>query len=122
MEENVDNKDFEPIKYFTQHPDNEISQYASNLLAEKYIESKRWSKGGAFIETESELLYLLVPKLIQEYKLKNVKVLLKKLEHQIKEASNNGETEKLMECMNQYQNLKKVMKELSELLGFRTIS
>ena len=122
LEENVDNKDFDPIKYFTQHPDNEISQYASNLLAEKYIESKRWSKGGAFIETESELLYLLVPKLIQEYKLKNVKVLLKKLEHQIKEASNSNETEKLMDCMNQYQNLKKVMKELSELLGFRTIS
>lgn len=122
MEENVDNKDFDPIKYFTQHPDNEISRYASNLLAEKYIESKRWSKGGAFIETESELLYLLVPKLIQEYKLKNVKVLLKKIEHQIKEASNNNETEKLMECMSQYQNLKKVMKELSELLGFRTIS
>jgi len=97
MEQNLDNKDFDPIRYFTQHPDQEISQYASNLLAEKYIESKRWSKGGAFIETESELLYLLVPKLIQEYKLKNVKVLLKKIEHQIKEASNNNETEKLME-------------------------
>ena len=55
MTENLDNKDFDPMKYFTQHPDNEISQYASNLLAEKYIESKRWSKSGAFIETESEL-------------------------------------------------------------------
>ena len=122
MEENVDNKDFDPIKYFTQHPDNQISQYASNLLAEKYIESKRWSKGGAFIETESELLYLLVPKLVQEYKLKNVKALLKKIEHQINEANKNNETEKLMEFMEQYQNLKKVMKDLSELLGFRTIS
>jgi DNA primase len=122
FEENLENKDFDPIKYFTQHPDNEISQYASNLLAEKYIESKRWTKGGAFIETESELLYLLVPKLIQEYKLKNVKMLLKKLEHDINETSKNNETEKMMECLNQYQNLKKVMKELSELLGFRTVS
>jgi DNA primase len=122
MEENVENKDFDPIKYFTQHPDNEISKYASNLLSEKYIESKRWSKGGAFIETESELLYLLVPKLIQEYKLKNVKMLLKKLELEINEANKSNEPEKMMEFMNQYQNLKKVMKELSELLGFRTIS
>jgi len=122
MEENLDNKDFDPIRFFTQHPDSEISQYASTLLAEKYIESKRWSKGGAFIETESELLYLLVPKLIQEYKLKNVKALLKSLEHQINEANKNNETEKMMECLNQYQNLKKIMKELSELLGFRTIS
>jgi DNA primase len=122
MEQNLSNKDFDPVKYFTQHPDNEISQYASNLLSEKYVESKRWSKGGAFIESESELLYLLVPKLIQEYKLKNVKMLLKKLEHQINEANKSNETEKLMECLNQYQNLKKIMKELSELLGFRTIS
>ncbi len=122
MEENLENKDFDPIKHFTQYPDNEISQYASNLLAEKYIESKRWSKSGAFIESESELLYVLVPKLIQEYKLKNVKVLLKKLEHLINEASKNNETEKLMEYMTQYQNLKKVMKALAEQLGFRTIS
>jgi DNA primase len=122
MEENLDNKDFDPIKHFTQYPDNEISQYASNLLAEKYIESKRWSKSGAFIESESELLYLLVPKLIQEYKLKNVKVLLKKIEHQINEASKNNETEKMMEYMTQFQNLKKVMKALAEQLGFRTIS
>lgn len=122
MEENLGNKDFDPVKYFTQHPDSDISKFASNLLAEKYIESKRWSKGGAFIESEGELLYLLVPKLIQEYKLKNVKMLLSQLEHQIKEASKNNDADKLMEYMNQFQNLKKVMKELSELLGFRTIS
>jgi DNA primase len=122
LEENLDNKDFDPIRYFTQHPDNEISQYASTLLSEKYFESKRWSKGGAFIETESELLYLLVPKLIQEYKLKNVKAMLKKLEHQINESNKNNEPEQMMNFMNQYQNLKKIMKELSEQLGFRTIS
>ena len=122
MELNLANKDFDPVKYFTQHPDSEISKYASTLLSEKYIESKRWSKGGAFIESESELLYLLVPKLIQEYKLKNVKMLLKKLEHQINEANKSNESEKIMDFLNQYQNLKKVMKELSELLGFRTIS
>jgi len=122
MEQNLENKDFDPIKYFTQYPDQEVSQYASNLLAEKYIESKRWSKSGAFIETEAELLYLLVPKLIQEYKLKNVKVLLKKIEHQINEANKSNDSEKFMEYMTQFQNLKKVMKELSEQLGFRTIS
>ncbi len=122
MEENLENKEFDPIKFFTQHPDSEISQYASNLLAEKYVESKRWSKGGAFIESESDLLSLLVPKLVQEYKLRNVKMMLKKLEHEINESSKSNDAEKLMESINQYQNLKKVMKELSDLLGFRTIS
>ncbi|MFY9152082.1 MAG: DNA primase [Prolixibacteraceae bacterium] len=122
MEENVNNKDFEPIKFFTQHPDIDISKYSSSLMSDKYTESKRWSKAGAFIESEQEILYLLVPKLIQEYKLKNVKSLLKILEHQIQEASKNNEIDKMMEYMSQFQNLKKVMKELSELLGFRTIS
>ena len=122
MEQNVDNKDFDPIKFFTQYPDQNVSQYTSSLLAEKYIESKRWSKSGAFIESELELLYVLVPKLIQEYKLKNVKVLLKKIEHQINEANKNNDSDKFLEYMTQFQNLKRVMKELSEQLGFRTIS
>jgi DNA primase len=122
MEKNLDNKEFDPIRFFTQHTDNEISQYASNLLSEKYTQSKRWSRGGAFVESESDLLYLLVPKLVQEYKLKNVKALLKKIENQISEASKSDQTEQLMDLMNQHQNLKKIVKELSELLGFRTIS
>jgi DNA primase len=122
MKKQIGNIEFDPIRFFTQHPDNEISQYASNLLSEKYTQSKRWSRGGAFIELEGDILYLLVPKLVQEYKLKKVKALLKKLEQQISEASENNQTEQMLEFMNQYLNLKKVMKELSERLGFRTIS
>lgn len=122
LEENLENKAFDPIKFFTQHPNVEISQFASDIMADKYIESKRWSKGGAFIESESELLPILVPKLMQEYKLKNVKMLLKKLEHQISEANKNKEFDKLMEHMSQHMKLKEVQKELSVLLGFRTVS
>jgi DNA primase len=122
MEEHLDNKDFDPIKFFTQHPDSEISKYASNLLSDKYTESKRWSRGGAFIESETELLPFLVPKLVQEYKLKNVKMMLKKLEHQINEANTSNEADKLMDYMSQYMNLKKIVKDLSELLGNRTVN
>ena len=122
LEENMGNESFEPTKYFTHHPDSEISQYACHIMADKYIESKRWSKGGAFIESESEVLKLLVPKLVHEYKLKKVKQLLKKLEQQIKDADKNKEYERQMEWMVQHMELKKVQKELSLLLGFRTIS
>jgi len=122
MEKNLGNLEFDPIRVFTQHPDNDISQYASNLLSEKYTQSKRWSRGGAFVEAESDLLYLLVPKLVQEYKLKKVKALLKKLEQQISDANKNSQSELMMDLMSQYQNLKKIVKELSERLGFRTIS
>ena len=122
LEENIDNKDFDPIKYFTQHPNNEISQYASNLLAEKYIESKRWSKGGAFIETESELLHELVPILIKEYKIKNVKLMQKNIWLQIDEAFKKRDDEKVAELQTQYQKLNEVIAALSKMHGFRAIT
>ena len=49
-------------------------------------------------------------------------MMLKKLEQQINEASKYNETEKLMEYMGQHMKLKEVLKKLSVLLGFRTIS
>ncbi|MBA4411580.1 MAG: DNA primase, partial [Odoribacter sp.] len=121
MEENLGNKEFNPIRFFTQHPDNEISQYASNLLAEKYTESKRWGKSGALIETESEKLYEIVPMLIKEYKLKNVKIMQEKLGQQINEASKNNDEERTRELQTQYQKLNEVINALSKLHGFRAI-
>jgi DNA primase len=120
MEENLENKDFDPIRFFTQHPDAEISQYASNLISEKYIESKRWSRGGAFIESEGELLPFLVPKLVQEYKLKNVKMLLKEIEHQMGQVEKD-DFEKTVELIGKHMKLKEVESNLSELLD-RAIS
>ncbi len=122
MEQNLENKEFDPIRHFTQHQDNEISRYASNLLAEKYIESKRWSKGGAFIETESELLHDLVPILIKEYKIKNVKFMQKNIWSQIDEAFKKRDDEKVAELQTQYQKLNEVISALSKMHGFRAIT
>ena len=122
MEQNVDNKDFDPIKFFTQYPDQNVSQYTSSLLAEKYIESKRWSKSGAFIETEAELLHELVPILIKEYKIKNVKLMQKKIWSQIDEAFKQRDDEKVTMLQSQYQKLNEVIAALSKMHGFRAIT
>lgn len=119
--ENLGNESFKPIQFFINHSDQQISRLAVDLLAEKYIESKRWKKGGAFVESEEEILDLLVPKIVQEYKLRRVKNMLHELEQQIHEASQAKEPERVMEYQNQYINLKKVEKHLSEQLGNRTI-
>ena len=95
---------------------------ASDLLAEKYVESKRWGKSGAFVEAESDILDILVPRIVQEYKLKQVKAMLKQIEKKIKQASTEGDFEKIMDMQNQYINLKKVGRYLSEQLGFRAIN
>ena len=54
--EQEENPDFKPESFFVNHSNMQISQLASDLVAEKYIESKRWKKGGAFVEAENEIL------------------------------------------------------------------
>ncbi|MFA5327827.1 MAG: DNA primase [Prolixibacteraceae bacterium] len=122
LEINLENKDFDPVKYFTQHSDAEISKYSSNLLAEKYIESKRWSKGGAFIESESELLHDIVPILIKEYKIKNVKLLQENIRRKIDEAFKKRDDQQITELQSQYQKLNEVIGALSKMHGFRAIT
>ncbi len=120
--DNLENSTFKPEQFFLHHNDPLISQLATHLIAEKYVESKVWRKGGAFIESEDEILDLIVPKIVQEYKLRKVKNMLKDLESNIFEASESGSNEDVMEFQNQYLNLKKVEKNLSNQLGNRTIS
>lgn len=119
--DNLGNTDFSPQSFFIHHPDPQISQLATDLLAEKYIESKRWKKGGAFVEEEHEILDLLVPKIVQEYKLGKVRHMLTDLEKQIAQTGTTENWDALMDYQNQYINLKKVAKHLSEQLGNRTI-
>ncbi len=117
--ENLDNPQFKPSQFFINHSDQQLCQLASDLMSEKYVESKRWKKGGAFVESEDEILDLLVPKIVQEYKLRKVKNMLADLEKGIQLASDD--MEKVLSLQNQYINLKKVEKHLSIQLGNRTI-
>ena len=122
LRENCENKEFDPPRFFINHPEPRLSKIASDLMSEKYVESKRWVKGGAFVEAEADILDMLVPRIVQEYKLKKVKALLKQIEKKIQQTSIDGDFEKIMDLQNQYINLKKIAKYLSEQLGFRAIS
>ena len=122
LEENLDNSDFDPIRYFTQHPDNEISQFASNILADKHFQSKLWSKGGSHVESEIDILDQIVPILIKEYKIRNVTKKQDELLQQINEAYKNKDDEKYRELQDQYSKLNEVIKALSRVHGFRAIT
>ncbi len=111
---------FKPEAFLINHANQGISQFASDLVAEKYTESKRWKKGGAFVEAENEILDLIVPKIVQEYKLRKVKNMLRDLEVKIQEAGKQNDMEQIMDIQNQYINLKKVENHLSIQLGNRT--
>lgn len=119
VSEKIDKEDFDPWKFFVNHPDGEINQLATNLLSEKYIESKRWTKAGAFTENEEDILDLLIPKIVNEYKFRKIKILESSIEKQINSASVENDYDKVFELMSTLTNLKKVEKVLAEKLGSR---
>ncbi len=121
VKNNLKNKQFNPWKYFIYHSDSSISKMATDLLSEKFIESRRWAKAGAFTEKEEEILDFLVPRIIYEFKLRKIQIMLTEIEKAINFASKNNNFERVIEEQSKYINLKKVEKILSDKLGNRTI-
>lgn len=120
--DNLENESFDPWRHFVYHPDGEVSRLATDLLSDKYIESKRWTKAGAFTEKEEDILDVLIPRIISEYKLSKVKSMLSEIEKAIDDASVANDFERVIEEQSMYMNLKRVEKDLSKVLGQRTIN
>ncbi len=121
VKDNFANNSFDPWKHFIYHPDEEISKLATDLLSEKYIESKRWTKAGAYTEKEEDILDYLVPRIINEYKLRRVKLMLEDTERAIAVAYQEKNDKQLNQELARIINLKQVEKSLADMLGNRTI-
>jgi DNA primase len=106
-------------KHFIHHPDEQINQLASELLSERHIESKRWHRAGSYAEKEEEILDLLIPKIVNEYKLVHVKEMLRLLEENIKKASETNDEKRISDEQEKYMKLNHVKKELLDKLGNR---
>ena len=118
----LDDENFEAIKHFVNHPDLQVSQLASDILSEKNKLSQFWRKKGSFIEEEHEILHQLVPKVLQEYKLRYISFLISQAEQGIRKASENHDDEGVHEFQKRYQKLKTVERLLCGHLGKRTIT
>ena len=122
VKENLENDRFDPWKHFIYHSDSEVSKLATDLLSEKFIESKRWTKAGAFTEKEEEILDFLVPKIIYEYKLRKIKLMMEGIEKEIDVAAKENDFDRVIEEQSKYMNLKRVEKFLSDKLGNRAFN
>jgi DNA primase len=94
---NLENDQFDPWKHFIYHPDSEVSKLATDLLSEKFIESKRWTKAGAYTEKEEEILDFLIPKIIYEYKLRKIKLMMEEIEKAIDVAAKENNFDQVIE-------------------------
>lgn len=121
-DEHFGEEGFDPLRYFVQHPDSSVSQLCSNILSEKYTESQFWKKQGSYVEEEPDILYVLVPRILQEYKLRMVRFLTHQAFDEMKDAAKSDNFERIADLQRNIQNLKLVEKELSDKLGKRTIN
>ena len=114
------NEDFDPERYFLHHPDNQLSMIKAESMSEKYQLSKIHSKLKK-VETDSERLVEIVPRLVFEYKNSILLDLIKQKLIAMKaayEVKNNQLMDELMKEMSQ---LEAIKKDLSKMLGERII-
>lgn len=121
VQQNLTTPGFDPWKHFVNHPNSKISQLAINLLSDKFVESNIWKRGGGYTESEEDILDLLVPKVINEYKSRKIRMILTEIEEEINKAYQADNFDRVIDEQSKYMNLKRVEKELSEKLGNRTI-
>ena len=111
---------FNPEKHFLYHPDAAISQITADLVTEKYQLSKVHSKIKK-VETDSERLIDLVPRIIFEFKNSLILDLVRQKLIELKTASELKNNTRIDEIMREMAELEGVKKELSKTLGERII-
>ncbi|MGE0020951.1 MAG: DNA primase [Draconibacterium sp.] len=121
VQQNLGTPGFDPWKHFVNHPNSKISSLAIDLLSDKFVESNIWKRGGGYTESEEDILDLLVPKVINEYKSRKIRMMLTDIEEEINKAYQANNFDRVIDEQSKYMNLKRVEKELSEKLGNRTI-
>ncbi len=131
--------DFKAKVYFRDHNNPAISQLAADILSEPYQLSKLWQYGLSKVETETnnednkyrlsnkekeieqKRLYEMVPKLVNEYKSKKVRILIKEKMQQILKAQETGNSDLLIELLQEKKILDDINQEILKHLGNRTI-
>jgi len=86
-------------KYFTSHPDVEISQVSADLLVETYQISKIWAKNDSLVESEEMRLKEVIPETILAFKNKKIMQALNKTRQELKQAQDDQDEERLSGIM-----------------------
>lgn len=109
--------DFDPARYFGTHPDIRVSTLAANMLSEPYELSKIWYKMDNLVETEQMKLAELLPKVVDNYKMRRVEMLSAEIDNQILESQQKKEdAERLLGLLRRKNVLNKIRARLNERL------
>ncbi|RXQ95124.1 DNA primase [Ancylomarina salipaludis] len=115
------NPDFEAKTFFRDHTDSKIVQLAADIMSEPHQLSGMWTRNDSYIESEEMKLKEIVPKLVNEYKGKKVKLLIEEVVKEMQQVQESGDTDRLMELMKQKMVLDQIKNAISKELGNRTV-
>ena len=119
--EHLEEPDFDGMYYFIHHPNSQISQLVVDIVSEKNKLSNFWKKRGNFIEEEHEILHQLVPRVLQEYKLRYISNLISLTSEDMQKAAVAENYELIGELQKRFQKLKTVEGILCDKLNKRII-
>lgn len=115
--QNYKQTNFDAKSFFRNNHDQTISQLAADILSEPYQLSGLWAKSNVD-ETEISQLQERVPRMVNEYKAKKVKQMLKDVMKKLQKATDQ---ESMKQLMQQYSKIKELDKILAKELGSRLI-
>ena len=72
---------------------------AANILSEPYELSKIWYKMDSFVETEQMKLGELLPKILDNYKMRRVEMLSGYIDNRILESQNSKDPSQIIELL-----------------------
>lgn len=117
----LEDPEFDAMRFFTVHSNPGISQYASDIISERHPLSPFWERRGSHIEKEEDLLQVVVPKLVREYKLRVVSAMMGQIENRMKIADAAKDYDLSMDLQVSHQKLKEIEKILCKQLD-RTVN
>lgn len=111
---------FVPARYFIGHSDVSICETVAGILSEPYELSKIWAAKDTSLRTEEMMLGELLPKIIDNYKMRRIELLCREADEKILEFQNAMDTTRLVEWIKKKNTIVRVRARLNEKLK-RTI-
>ena len=109
---------WQPLLYFSSHPNAQISQLASDLGQENFILSTKQRE--QYVEDKYRLDEL-VPRILHDYKHTLVKKQLKAILQEMRDPQVANNPERIQELMRRYMDLSKLEQAFAKILGDRVV-
>ena len=107
---------FIPAKYFIGHPDPRISGRVADVLSEPYELSRMWSQKESYVPREELLLAELLPKVVDNYKMRRVELMVREADGKILELQTAGNAEDVLVWIKKKTTLNRIRAKLNEKL------